>query len=178
MREAGIRWLGIGYESGSQEILNSSNKSQKLEKAYRITELCKNNDMYICGNFMFGLIDDNFETMENTIRLAIELQPEWANFNVVHAFPGTRLYELVKREPWFNEPDSYEAYSQHGYYCQPMGTKYLTPEEVLKFKDEAFRRFYKHLPYLEMIERKFDIETRKHIENDLNYYPTRKILEK
>jgi len=176
MREAGVNYLGIGYESGSQEILNSSNKKQKLEKAYKITEICKSNNMNICGNFVFGLENDNFKTMGDTLNLAIELQPEWANFNFVHAFPGTKLYDKVKDKCWFKEPELYEQYSQHGYYATPMGTEYLTPEEVLKFKDQAFREFFMYPPYLQMIEEKFGIETRNHIENDFNYFPKRKIL--
>jgi anaerobic magnesium-protoporphyrin IX monomethyl ester cyclase len=177
MREAGIRFLGIGYESGSQSILDSSDKKQSLEKAYKATEICKSNSMNICGNFVFGLLDDNLKTMEDTLKLAIDLQPEWANFNIVQAFPGTKLYEKVKTKSWFKEPELYEQYSQHGYYATPMGTEYLTPKEVLEFKDRAFREFFMYPPYLQMIEDKFGLETRQHIENDFNYYPKRKILE-
>jgi radical SAM superfamily enzyme YgiQ (UPF0313 family) len=177
MLEAGIRWLGIGYESGSQAILNSSDKKQNLQKAYKVTELCKKHGMNINGNFMFGLIDDTIETMETTLKLSLGLLPEWANFNVVHAFPGTKLYEKVKKEPWFNEPKLYEEYTQHGFHCTPMGSKYLTPKEVLQFKDEAFRRFYKNPVYLNMVETKFGTETKEYIQNTLIYYPKRKIVE-
>jgi anaerobic magnesium-protoporphyrin IX monomethyl ester cyclase len=177
MKEAGINWLGIGYESGSQLILNSSDKKQSLTKAYKATEICKKYGMNVCGNFVFGLADDNYETMIETLKLAIELQPEWANFNTVFAFPGTGLCEKIKEEPWFHKPEKYEQYSQHGYHCTPIGTKYLTPKEVLEFRDEAFRQFYYNPNYLLMIESKFGKETREHIENSLIYYPKRKLYD-
>lgn len=177
MRKAGIRWLAIGYESGSQLILDSSDKKQNLKKAYQVTEICKNNDMHICGNFMFGLEDDTHKTMMDTLQLAIDLQPEWANFNSVSAFPGTKLYDKVKDEPWFYEPIEYEEYSQHGYACHPMGTRYLTPKQVLAFKDYAFREFYQNENYLNVLQSKFGLETREYVEKSLIYYPKRKLYE-
>ena len=177
MKEAGIRWLGIGYESGSQLILDSSDKKQSLKKAYEATEACKKYGMNICGNFVFGLADDTYNTMEETLKLSMDLQPEWVNYNVVFAFPGTKLYDKVKGEPWFREPTDYEQYSQHGYRCTPMGTKHLTSKQVLNFKDWAFRDFYYNPNYLEMIENKFGSETRKYIEKSLIYYPKRELYD-
>jgi radical SAM superfamily enzyme YgiQ (UPF0313 family) len=177
MKNAGVKWLGLGYESGSQLILDSSDKKQSLKKAYQATEICKKVGMNICGNFVFGLADDNYKTMEETLKLSIDLQPEWANYNVVFAFPGTKLYDKVKNEPWFNEPTEYEQYSQHGYSCTPMGTKYLSPKEVLEFKDEAFREFYQNENYLRMLEVKFGVETREYVANSLIYYPKRKLYD-
>jgi anaerobic magnesium-protoporphyrin IX monomethyl ester cyclase len=176
MKSAGIQWLALGFESGSQTILDSSNKKQKVEYIHEAVDICKEAKINIGANFMFGLLEDNFETMQQTLDLAQEINAEWVNFNVVHAFPGTKLFEKVKKELWFKEPENYEQYSQHGYYTTPMGTKYLTPAKVLEFRDHAFNTYFTSKKYLDMIENKFGIETRYYIEEMTKIKVRRKLL--
>jgi anaerobic magnesium-protoporphyrin IX monomethyl ester cyclase len=176
MKQAGISWLGIGFESGSQTILDLSNKKQKIDYIYKAVDICKSEGMNIGANFMFGLLDDTEETMQQTLELAVDINAEWVNFNVVQALPGTKLYEKVKLEKWFKEPELYEQYSQHGYNCQPMGTRYLTPERVLEFRDYAFNTYFTGIEYLNMIEQNFGIETRDYIEKMTKIKMKRKLL--
>jgi len=103
--------------------------------------------------------------MLETLKLAIDINAEWANFYSCMAYPGSKLYDDAQKFLWYQKPETWSAYSQHSYDCQPLGTKYLTPTQVLEFRDEAFNSYFANEDYLSMIETKFGLETRKHIES-------------
>lgn len=58
----------------------------------------------------------------------------------------------------------------------PLPTKHIGSAEVLKFRDEAFLKYYKNAEYLDMIERKFGLPTRTGIEDMTKIKLKRKIL--
>jgi anaerobic magnesium-protoporphyrin IX monomethyl ester cyclase len=49
------------------------------------------------GFFIIGLPGDTRETMQKTIDFAIELDPMIANFSMMTPYPGTIVYEQVKK---------------------------------------------------------------------------------
>jgi hypothetical protein len=73
-------------------------------------------------------------------------------------------------------PDSYEGYAFFSYECQPLPTKYVSAADVLKFRDEAWQKYYTRTEYLDLIERKFGKEQRKNIEDLTKIKIKRKIL--
>ena len=54
-------------------------------------------DISVIGNFIFGLPDDDLETMSQTLALAAELNCEFANFYSAMAYPGSPLYAMAIR---------------------------------------------------------------------------------
>jgi radical SAM superfamily enzyme YgiQ (UPF0313 family) len=137
---------------------------------------CKKAKINIGANFIFGLPEDSISTMLETLKLAIDINAEWANFYSCMAYPGSKLYDDAQKFPWYKKPETYSAYSQHSYDCQPLGTKYSAPIEVLEFRDEAFNSYFTNEKYLSMIEAKFGKETRDHIENMTKIKLKRKLL--
>jgi len=49
-------------------------------------------------SFVFGMPKETEETMEKTSRLALELDPDLANFMIAAPCPGTRLCDLIEKE--------------------------------------------------------------------------------
>ncbi len=96
--------------------------------------------METIGFFIIGLPGDTEETMERTIRFAIELDPLVANFSMMTPFPGTKVYEQVKREgrllmeTW----EDYVFFEGRARY--EMGD--MTVELLERKWREAYRRFY------------------------------------
>ena len=91
------------------------------------------------------------------------------------AYPGSQLYLDALREGW-QLPDSYEGYSQHSYEMRPLDTKKISAAEVVRFRDNAFHEYHEDPSYLEFIEKKFNPQTRKAIENMTKTRLKRKIL--
>ena len=108
----------------------------------------------VIGNYIFGLPEDDLESMQMTLDLAIEMNTEEANFYSAMAYPGSPLYGIAKKEGW-KLPATYEGFSQHSYEGQPLPTKYLTAEQVLAFRDEAWMKYHTNPKFLELLKQKF-----------------------
>lgn len=144
MYRAGVRWIGYGFESGSKRIRGLVKKDQyTIDQIKKTVQMTHDAGIHICSNFMFGLPDDDYETMEASLELARELNCEYPNFYCTMPYPGSQLYEECVRDG-IELPDTWLGYTQLGYECHPMATKYLTSKEVLAFRDEAFDRFFEN----------------------------------
>ena len=132
--------------------------------------------IHVIGNYIFGLPEDDMETMRETLTLAKELNTEFANFYSAMAYPGSRLYDMAIQINW-ELPDSWSGYSQHSYDAKPLPTKHLSATEVLRFRDLAFVEFFSNPRYLEMIAQRFGTETRRHVEAMTKNRLRRRLLE-
>jgi len=101
--------------------------------------------------------------MQETLCLALEVNAEWGNFYTTMAYPGSKLHaEAV--EKGLPLPDTWQGYSQYAYETLPLPTRYLTPGEVLSFRDYAFHSYFESPRYLNKIKRLFGIDTVNHIQ--------------
>jgi len=95
MADAGLRLMIVGYESGDDRILKNIKKGATVEMARRFTRDCKELGIRIHGDFIIGLPGETAGTIQRTIDLAKELDPETIQVSLAHAYPGTELYEYV-----------------------------------------------------------------------------------
>lgn len=165
LKEAGVNWLALGIESGSKYVRDGVAKGRFSQNDIRETvKAIKNAGINIVGNYIFGLPDDNYETMQETLDLAIELNCETANFYSAMAYPGSALYQFALENNW-ELPATWLGYSQYSYETLPLRTNWLTGGEVLRFRDEAWNKYFSNPSYLKFIKEKFGVETGNHIIN-------------
>lgn len=176
LRRAGIRWLALGIESASERVRDDSQKGVDSWKIYRAVNDIREQDINIIGNYIFGLPEDDLETMNETLEMALYLNCEFANFYCAMAYPGSKLYEIALQNNW-PLPDSWGGYAQHAYDTIPLPTRYLSPKDVLRFRDDAFHRYFTDSGYLEMIKRKFGMGTVREIEEMTRKRLKRRLLE-
>lgn len=176
LRKAGIQWLALGIEAGNQEIRREISKGRFQETDIRkAVRQVREHGVNVLGNYIFGLPDDTFESMQQTLDLAIELNTEHANFYPCQALPGSPLYRLALQNGW-KLPDSYEGYAFLSYECQPLPTKHLTAAEVVKFRDDAWHKYFSRPEYLDLVERKFGVEPHRNVEELTKIRLKRKLL--
>ena len=60
---------------------------------------------------------------------------------------------------------------------KPLPTKSLEPFEILKFRDDAFKKYFSYKPFLEKIEKKFGIKAKENIIEMNKVTLKRKIIE-
>jgi radical SAM superfamily enzyme YgiQ (UPF0313 family) len=155
LRKAGFRWLGIGVESGSKHVRDGVEKGRFGEEdIIKSLERVRNAGIYVGANYIFGLPDDTFETMQSTLALSKELNTEWANYYSAMAYPGSPLYRLAIEKKWPLPPD-WGGYSQHAFDTLPLPTEVLAGAEVLAFRDRAFQDYFTDPKYLTMVQKKF-----------------------
>lgn len=168
MKTAGMNWVAYGFESGSRRVIEDVSKDYQLDLVQHVVEMTYNQGMYICANFIFGLPEDDFDSMNQTLKLMLDINAEWANIYSAMAYPGSRLYELAVAEGW-RLPNSWQGYSQYSFETLPLATRYLTPGEVLSFRDYAFHAYHENPRYLDKIKRLFGRETVQHIKKMTEY---------
>jgi radical SAM superfamily enzyme YgiQ (UPF0313 family) len=176
LRRAGVQWLALGIESGSAHVRDGALKALKSNDIVETVRQIQVVGIHVIGNFIFGLPDDDYESMTQTLELAKELNCEFANFYSAMAYPGSPLYTLAVQNGW-PLPESWSGYSQHSYDCRPLPTETLSAADVLRFRDKAFDAYFRNPRYLEMVTQRFGWETRKHIEQMAAHNLPRKLLE-
>ena len=162
LREAGFHWLCLGVESASERVGKEVGIAFEHKKIFDVIEKIRNAGIYVLANYMFGLWEDDYQTMLETLSLALRLNTEFANFYPVIPYPGSRLYELAISKG-FKLPKRWSHYSPYSPYLIPMPTKYLSPLEVLKFRDYAWKTYFSNPAYLKMIENTFGHEVAAHV---------------
>ena len=176
-KTAGIDWLCLGIEAGNQVVRKDIEKGRFEKVNIRdVTKSIKNHGINILGNYIFGLPEDSIERMKETLDLAMELNTEHANFYPCQALPGSPLYFEAKKNNW-DLPKTFEEYAFFSYECKPLRTNYCTSEEVLRFRDDAWQKYFTNPTFLKMIEKKFGMESKKNINALSKVKLKRKILE-
>jgi radical SAM superfamily enzyme YgiQ (UPF0313 family) len=157
MKRAGINWVFMGFESGDDAVLEGVNKRQTVEQIKAATQVVHEAGIKVGGNYVFGLPQDTLETIGMTLHLAKNLNTEYANFFVMMAYPGTKLHAMAV-DRGYSLP---EKWGQYGFFAPdslPMRNGHLSAEEILRFRDNAFREYFNGERYQTMIEEKFGIQ--------------------
>ncbi|HWG44469.1 MAG TPA: B12-binding domain-containing radical SAM protein [Gemmataceae bacterium] len=162
LKAAGVNWLAFGIEAGADRVRDNIDKSFDQEEVYDVLRRVREAGINVIGNYIFGLPEDDGETMQATLDLALDLRCEFSNFYSAMAYPGSPLYTRALRQG-APLPEKWTGYSQHSRDCLPMPTRYIPAREVLKFRDEAFLKYYTDSNYLDMVERRFGTETVAHL---------------
>src|SRR6266849_9828524 len=148
LKRAGFNWLAFGIEAASERVRNDVHKGFGQEKVYNTIEAVRAAGINVIGNYILGLPEDDGETMQATLDLALDLNCEFANFYCAMAYPGSPLYDLALKLEW-PLPEKWSGYSQHSVDTLPLPTKRLPASEVLRFRDHAFNVYFTHPRYLD-----------------------------
>ena len=62
------------------------------QEIFEAVEYVREAGIQVIGNYIFGLPEDDPDTMQATLDLAMELSCEFANFYSAMAYPGSPLY--------------------------------------------------------------------------------------
>ena len=176
VRQAGIKWLALGIESGDKAIRLEVSKGKFDDvNISQVIENVHDADIEVMANYIFGLPSDTKETMKKTFDLSKDLCTAGWNTYAAMALPGSQLYKTAI-EKQFTLPEDYAGYSFHAYNTQPLPTEFLTPEEVLEYRDQCFTDYHLYEPFLRKIENKFGIDAVENIKIMTKVKLKRKIL--
>lgn len=177
LKKAGVNWLALGIESGNSRVRKDVTKGRFEDVDIRsVVAKIRAHGIHVIGNYIFGLPEDDLESMQMTLDLSLEMNTEEANFYSAMAYPGSPLYGIARQEHW-KLPTSYEGFSQHSYEQLPLPTKYLTAEQVLAFRDEAWMKYHTNPKFLGLLKEKFGQRALEETLKSTKIKLRRKILE-
>lgn len=175
LKAAGFNWLALGIEAGADRVRANVDKGFAQEEIYKVIARVRDVGINVIGNYIFGLPEDDLQTMQATLELAMDLQCEFANFYSTMAYPGSPLYALAVQRN-IPLPRQWTGYAQHSRDCLPLPTRYVPASEVLRFRDQAFLTYYTDPGYLSMVENRFGPEAVAHIRQMTSYRLERDLL--
>jgi len=98
LAEQGLRMVLIGFESGSQKILDFLRKGTTVEQNMEAAKICKANNIAIWANYMFGIPGETAEDVAQTVRMIRTIQPEVNSPSFFVPYPGTDLHTYCMAE--------------------------------------------------------------------------------
>lgn len=150
MYESGCRLVSIGVESGSQYMLDKMGKKITLDDIRNTVKIFKKVKIRIYNYFVIGLPWEDEETVEDTIRFAIELDSDFISFYTATPLPGSSFYNYAREHNLFDSQTSFES----AYFYPAVNTHHLTKDRVFELHKSAIKRFYlRPLYILKMLSR-------------------------
>ena len=140
MKEGGCRVLLVGYESGNQKILHNIKKGLRTDVARQFTRDAHALGLTIHGTFILGLPGETLETIEETIRYAIELNPYTIQVSLAAPYPGTFLYKQAVENGWFDGGD--HLLTDGGNQIAQLSYPHLHSSVIFDKVEEFYKRFY------------------------------------
>ena len=111
MKQLMIDSVILGVESGNEAILSRNFKPNTIAQIRRCVQLLQRGRIMCCPSFVLGLIGETAETLEDTLKLALEIagmcEIEMSFFSIMTPFPGSRAWNLLLQIPEMKEKYGY-----------------------------------------------------------------------
>jgi len=155
MYRAGFRWLLTGFESASPRILKNINKRATLEDNTRCLEIARHHGLKVKALMSIGHPGESAETVEDTRKWLLEVQPDDFDVTIITPYPGSPYYDFSVPHPerdgvWVYTTNEDRLYSYEvdytkvadyykgdpdGGYTSFVYTDSLTPEDLVRHRD-------------------------------------------
>lgn len=150
MRKAGCRLVVVGYESGSQKVLDGMHKGITLEMSRKFNAAAKKAKMRVHGCFMVGNPGETKVTMQETLNFAKSLTMDTVQFFPLMLYPGTEAYEWAKKNNYIKANSYDEWIKPDGMHNCVLSTPEVSNQELVEFCNYARREFYLRPSYILM----------------------------
>jgi radical SAM superfamily enzyme YgiQ (UPF0313 family) len=113
-------------------------KCQTLDDIQRAVRVIQAAGIYIHGMFVFGFEEDDWTTVEATVRFARTMQLTSVQLLILTPLPGSELYRRLCAEERITSFD-WDQYDAHHVVFQPA---HFTPFELQRAQIEGHTRLY------------------------------------
>jgi len=148
LKKGGCRLLCVGFESGSQTILDRMNKKLTLEQSRRFVRDAKRAGIMVHGCYLVGLPEETEETLEATLAFAKELNTDTAQFFPLMVYPGTEAFEWARSSGYLATNDFSCWLTPEGLHNCVVNRPELSHTQLVAFCDRARREFYLRPRYI------------------------------
>lgn len=148
MKKAGCRAIVAGYESGSPEILKRIKKGITIERMEAFAEAAREAGIQVHGDFIIGLPGETHETIKQTYRAALRLNPATMQVSIALPLPGTEFYDWLKAKGYLKTEDFSKFLTSSGAQNVMMDYPELSSEDMKKAMHRIIVRYYLRPGYI------------------------------
>ena len=142
-RRAGLIHVSLGTEAAAQLKLDRFNKETTVAENKKAVELLRRHGIVAEAQFIVGLENETAETLEETYRMALDWQPDMANWAMYTPWPFSDLFqELGDKVEIFD-------YEKYNFVTPIIKPEALEREELLDRVMNNYRRFYMRKSFLD-----------------------------
>jgi len=136
MKQAGVKYISFGIESGNQDVLDFYNKQVTLKQIQQAIQLSNDMGFFIHGTFILGAPMEDYTHIKNTISFACSLPLDTVTFNTLAYHYGSDLWKEAYDNNNING-DVYEILADKQHNLSPF-----TKKELFRLCLWATQRFY------------------------------------
>jgi len=104
MKRAGCVQVAVGFESGSQRILDRINKSSRVESNLETASRVREAGLRLRGCFIIGTPGETLEDIQKTEAFIRQARIDFASIHFLTPYPGTALFEQYRDEIYASNP--------------------------------------------------------------------------
>lgn len=93
LADAGLKWVLIGFESGSDRVLSFVKKEVTVQQNIEAADICRELGIKIFANYMFGVPTETPEEMMQTALMMQRIAPDIYSPSIFTPAPGSELFE-------------------------------------------------------------------------------------
>ncbi len=138
LKKAGCHQVLVGIETGSEKIAKVIRKPIRKEKYKRLVDIAHKYNIEVRAGFIIGNMEETFETMDETLQFAIDLEVDFFQLNINTPYPGTQLFIDADREGRIK----HKNFKLYGQSLPIVELDDLSADDILNFSKKAFRKFY------------------------------------
>lgn len=150
MRKAGCRLVVVGFESGSQKVLDGMHKGITLEQSRKFNAAAKKARMRVHGCFMVGNPGETKETMMETLNFSKSLRMDTVQYFPLIVYPGTEAWTWAKQNNYITAKSYDEWLTPEGMHNCVLSTPEISNQELVDFCNYARKKFYLRPSYMLM----------------------------
>ena len=135
-RQAGVIYVSVGIETADQGLLDAEGKRMAAADIHEVFELLREQEIVSEGSFMLGFPDETPASINRTIQLVQQYNPDIANFFTYTPWPYTDGSGDL--DPQIRVRD-YGKYNMVDPVLEPHGMSMLQVEVA---QADSYRRFY------------------------------------
>lgn len=136
MAASGCDTVFLGLESGSQRSLEGYHKESSVELGKEAVRLLKKHGIDTHASFIIGDVNETHEDIRKTLNYALELNPYVVQFSIMTPYPGTSLFEKIKKRIYETDWAKYDG--THGVFRVDN----FLPGELEDILRDIYKRFY------------------------------------
>jgi anaerobic magnesium-protoporphyrin IX monomethyl ester cyclase len=135
-RKAGIVYISVGIETADQALLHALGKETDVGQIKQIFGILREQEIVSEASFMLGYPEETSESIKNTMQMALNYNPDIANFLTYTPWPYAEGYDDLK--PRIRVHD-YGKYNLVDTVLEPYKMSTLQIDVAMA---DSYRRFY------------------------------------
>lgn len=149
MKRAGCERIHYGVECGNDRMMKVINKLTKVENVKRVFKETQKAGIESLAYFMIGLPTETAADIQDTMNLAINLNPDYAHITVFCPYPGTYMYEMGL-EQGIIPYDVWREFAANPTpdFALPVWEENFTREELHQHIVQFYKKFYMRPQYI------------------------------